>query len=216
MEIPGPASSFVVLDFETSGLSPAAGDRPIEVGAVRYVAGVPAETFHELMNPGFPVSAFIMQFTGITNDMLSVARPCSRVMADFADFLRDGPVVAHNASFDMRFLESEWSRLQKCRIPPYACSMLCARRIYPDAPNHKLGTLVSWRRIPDEEFHHRALSDALMTGRLWMFMLEDLRRTWDIEPDFAFMQKLMGIPSRHAQAFLARAREEQFRRDAAR
>lgn len=208
-----PASTFTVIDFETSGLSPAAGDRPIEAGAVRYQNGQPIETFHELMNPGFAVSPFITAFTGITNDMLAGARPCSAVMADFADFLGDGPLVAHNASFDMRFLERELQRLQRPCAMPYACSMKCARRVYPDAPNHKLGTLVTWRQIPDEEHHHRALADAIMTGRLWMFMLEDLRRTWDIDPDFAFMQNLMGISRHQVRGFLERARARQFQQD---
>jgi DNA polymerase-3 subunit epsilon len=97
----------VVLDFETTGLSPAYDDRMIEVGAVRVRDGEMLDSFHELANPGRPISAFIAGYTGITNAELAKARPTAEVMADFAAFLGDSPVVAHNASFDSKFLNAE-------------------------------------------------------------------------------------------------------------
>ena len=70
------ANTDVVLDFETTGLSPGAGDRAIEIGAVRIERGKVPARFQELMNPGQRVSSFIESYTGITNPMLSHARPC--------------------------------------------------------------------------------------------------------------------------------------------
>ena len=74
------ADSLIVLDFETTGLSPNVGDRAIEIGAVRLEKGEVVERFQALMNPGKPVSGFIENYTGITNRMLSKAAPCDEVM----------------------------------------------------------------------------------------------------------------------------------------
>ena len=81
------ANTVVVLDFETTGLSPGEGDRAIEIGAVRIEDGEVTGRFQELMNPGQRVSGFIESYTGITNGMLAEARPCAEVMRDFAEFI---------------------------------------------------------------------------------------------------------------------------------
>lgn len=86
-----PANTVVVLDFETTGLSPNMGDRAIEIGAVKLVDGVKVGSFQQLMNPGFPVSPFISSFTGITNSMLSHAPKAKKVMQEFAEFIGDSP-----------------------------------------------------------------------------------------------------------------------------
>ncbi|MCV5989772.1 exonuclease domain-containing protein, partial [Escherichia coli] len=70
------ANSVVVLDFETTGLSPTLGDRAIEIGAVKLVNGEVVDSFQQLMNPGFRVSSFIENYTGITNNMLRIAPSC--------------------------------------------------------------------------------------------------------------------------------------------
>ena len=98
------ADSVIVLDFETTGLSPNRGDRAIEIGAVKLVNGELVDQFQQLMNPGFPVSGFIEGYTGIKNSMLRTASPCHTVMSEFADFIGDANLVAHNASF-AAFLE---------------------------------------------------------------------------------------------------------------
>ncbi|MEZ8386577.1 PolC-type DNA polymerase III, partial [Vibrio splendidus] len=104
---PNSADSVIVLDFETTGLSPNMGDRAIEIGAVKLVNGEVVDTFQQLMNPGFRVSGFIESYTGISNRMLSTAASCSEVMDEFADFIQGSQLVAHNASFDKRFLDAE-------------------------------------------------------------------------------------------------------------
>jgi len=99
-----PADSVIVLDFETSGLSPGLGDRAIEVGAVRVEAGRITGRFQSLMNPGIRISGFIEDYTGITNRMLRAAPSCRTVMAGLADFINDHDLVAHNAVFDRRYV----------------------------------------------------------------------------------------------------------------
>ncbi len=144
------ANTVIVLDFETTGMSPDQGDRAIEVGAVKLENGGIVDRFQCLMNPGIRVNGFIEDFTGITNAMLKKAPACEEVMEAFADFIGDSNLVAHNASFDRRFLDSECCRISREYGGKFACSMLAARRVYPEAPNHKLGTLVEFNHIPND------------------------------------------------------------------
>ncbi|MHC4874025.1 MAG: 3'-5' exonuclease, partial [Planctomycetota bacterium] len=76
------ADTVIVLDFETTGLSPVCGDRVIEVGAVLIEEGQIKDRFQELMHPDMLISSFIENYTGITNEMLEGARSCGEVMSD--------------------------------------------------------------------------------------------------------------------------------------
>jgi len=196
------ANTVVVLDFETTGLSPGAGDRAIEIGAVRIEGGEVTARFQELMNPGQRVSGFIESYTGITNAMLSHARPCGEVMRDFAEFIGGYNLVAHNASFDKRFLDAELERISMDYSGQFSCSMLAARRIYQQAPDHKLGTLVEYMNIPVEGIFHRALYDSQMTAKLWLAMLDNVRQQYVLsEIDFRLMQKLAKTPKHAVDSF---------------
>jgi len=197
------ADTVVVLDFETTGLSPDMGDRAIEIGAVRIENGKIKERFQELMNPGRRISAFIEDYTGITNDMLADASSCAEVMDRFADFIDGHNLVAHNASFDKRFLDAELGNISRTYSGQFACSLLMARRIYQDAPNHKLGTLVQYANIPSDGTFHRALYDSEMTTKLWLSMLDDIGERYDISAiPFALIQKLVKTPKKSIHAFL--------------
>ncbi|MDQ6992035.1 MAG: 3'-5' exonuclease [Mariprofundus sp.] len=197
------ADTVVVLDFETTGLSPDYGDRAIEIGAVRIEKGVVTERFQQLMNPGKPVDAFIAGYTGITNAMLKNAAPCAEVMAEFADFIGDHNLVAHNASFDKRFLDAELARISRDYAGTFACSMLVARRIYQDAPNHQLGTLIEHLKIPVKGTFHRALFDSEMAGQLWLTMLDKIaaHRSRSSIP-FSLLQKLAKTPKKSVEKLL--------------
>ena len=197
------ADSVVVLDFETSGMSPDFGDRAIEIGAVKITNGEITDSFQSLMNPGFSVNSFIEDFTGIDNHMLKTAPAPTEVMLEFAEFLGDSNLVAHNAGFDQRFLEAEFKRIGHGYSGEFACSMLLARRIYQDAPNNKLGTLVAYRNIKNDGVFHRALADAQMTAQLWLAMLEDMGnqyQCWDVP--FSFVQKLSKTPKKSVSKLL--------------
>lgn len=199
----GRADTVVVLDFETTGMSPDCGDRPIEVGAVCLEAGRTVGRFQSLMNPGRRISGFIERYTGITNGMLRTAPSCAVVMAELADFIADRDLVAHNASFDQRFLNAELQRIQRRHAGGFACSMLTARRVYPEAPEHKLGTLVRYNGLRAGGTFHRALADAEMTALLWLGMLDDIAAQHRVRRiPFDFMQELMRVPKQAAPAFL--------------
>lgn len=197
------ADTVIVLDFETTGMSPDHGDRAIEIGAVKLEQGEVVDRFQCLMNPGMRVNGFIEDFTGITNTMLKQAPPCEEVMDEFADFAGDSNLVAHNASFDRRFLDAECYRISRDYKGEFACSMLAARRVYQDAPNHKLGTLVAFNQLPNDGTFHRALADAEMTAHLWLGMLEDINNGYCIERiPFSLMQALSRVPKASVSGFL--------------
>ena len=200
------ANTSVILDFETTGLSPGMGDRAIEIGAVRLKNGQVTGRFQELMNPGQRISGFIESYTGITNGMLKDARPCGEVMRDFADFIGGYNLVAHNASFDKRFLDAEFERASIDYPGQFACSMLAARRINQQAPDYKLGTLVAYKKFPDEGSFHRALYDSEMTAKLWVTMLGDIEQQYETSAiPFRLMQKLTKTPKHAVRSLFRRA-----------
>lgn len=193
----------VILDFETTGLSPACGDRTIEVGAVVVEDGALVDRFQSLMNPGMRVSGFIESYTGITNEMLSSAPPVAEVMRRLAGFIGRHPLVAHNAGFDRRFLDAELARIGHARRQDVACTMLLARRIYPAAPCHTLETLVRYKNLQTTGVHHRALADAEMTAHLWLSLVEDLRRQYDLRQiPFELMLQIARLPKAKVPAHL--------------
>jgi DNA polymerase-3 subunit epsilon len=199
------ADSVVVLDFETTGLSPDCGDRAIEIGAVKLVRGEVVDRFQALMNPGRPVSPFIEDYTGISNAMLADAAPCAEVMLRFVDFIDGENLVAHNASFDKRFLDAELARISRSYSGSFSCSLLAARRLFQQAPNHQLGTLVKYANIASSGGFHRALYDSEMTVKLWLLMLSALREQYGLSTiPFNLIQKLNKTPKKAVQQWLAR------------
>jgi DNA polymerase-3 subunit epsilon len=187
--------TFIVLDFETTGLEPSCGARATEVAAVLVEKGQIVDKFQSLMNAGVYVPSFIQELTGITNGMISKAPPISGVMRDFSAFIGSTPLVAHNASFDKKFLDAELDRIGHQARQPIICSMRIARRVYQSAPNHKLETLVKHAGIETSGGFHRALADAEMTARLMLKMASDLRRSYNLnDVSFELMRKLQAMP----------------------
>jgi DNA polymerase-3 subunit epsilon len=198
------ADTVVVLDFETTGLSPFQGDRVIEIGAVLVENGKFKDRFQKLMNPGFRISRFIEDYTGITNNMLKDAPPCAEVMAEFAGWIGDHNLVAHNASFDQRFLDAELGRIGRKYSGTFACSMLIARRVYQEAPSHSLRSLVEFNNIATDGVYHRALADSEMTARLWLHMLNKITEKYRLPHlSFPLMQQLSKKPKREVHNFLS-------------
>ena len=202
--------SVVVLDFETTGLSPDGGDRAIEVGAVLVQDNRITDSFQSLMNPGMRVSGFIEQYNGITNQMLKTAPPAAEVMGRFAAFLDRHHLVAHNASFDRRFLDSELKRISRTRRQEFACSMLISRRLNSDAPGHSLETLVRYKQLTTSGVFHRALADAEMTAHLWVGMVQELKKNHLMKiVTFELMQRIMKMPKGAVPDYLRRLAQEQ-------
>ncbi|MDO9074786.1 MAG: 3'-5' exonuclease [Rubrivivax sp.] len=168
--------AIAVIDFETTGMSPAQGARATEIAAVLVEDGEVVGRFQSLMNSGAWVPPFIEQLTGISNAMLRNAPPARAVMHELMNFTRGCPLVAHNAAFDRGFWAAEVA-LAGCAPDPahdFACTLLLSRRLYPQAPNHRLGTLAALHRLPDHGRAHRALADALTTAHLLLRLQADV------------------------------------------
>jgi DNA polymerase-3 subunit epsilon len=171
---------IAVIDFETTGISPGHGCRATEIAVVIMEQGRIVERYQSLMNAGVRIPSFIESLTGISNSMIRTAPSAERVMNDVADFVGLTPLVAHNASFDQKFWDYELARIQRNREQSFACSMLLARRLMPGAPNHKLGTLTSYARLPNTGKAHRAMADAEMAANLTAHLTNELRHTHGI------------------------------------
>ena len=190
-------NSFIVLDFETTGLSPNVGSRTTEVAAVLVENGRMTDRYQSLMNPGVSIPSFIQDLTGITNQMISKAPNNAKVMKELHQFIGNTPLVAHNASFDKKFLDAELDLVGLKAPQPMACSLLVARRVYQKAPNHKLGTLVKYKNIETNGVFHRALADAEMTARLWLCMKADIGQLLGMkEVTYDVMRLLASTPKK--------------------
>ena len=182
---------IAVIDFETTGISPGQGARATEVAIVLLEGGVVVDRFQSLMKTGAWIPPFITQLTGITNAMVNAAPDAAGVMQESARFVGNAPMVAHNASFDSKFWQAELALAGLPAPQPFACTVLLSRRLYPQAPSHKLGVLVDYHGLPRTGQAHRALADAEMAAALLARMQHDLRTQWRVaQPDHALLMAL--------------------------
>lgn len=183
--------TLAVIDFETTGMSPDDGSRATEIAVVLIREGRIVDRYQSLMNARVQIPYFIVQLTGITNAMIRSAPPAAEVMRQAAEFIGDCPLIAHNAAFDRKFLDAELARIDQYRRQEFACTVLLARRLYPDAPNHKLGTLVQYAGLPVAGRAHRALADAEMTAHLLLRMATDLKTRYRLsEVDHELLRRI--------------------------
>ncbi|MCF6267986.1 MAG: 3'-5' exonuclease [Desulfuromusa sp.] len=200
---------IVVLDFETTGLYPDNGDRVIEIGAVLLRNQEIVDRFQSLVNPGFFVNREIENITGITNAMLGEAPPALEVMEKFLKFIDTHPLVAHNASFDRSFLETELGHFGKKRPLNFGCTLRVARRLYPDVMNYKLETLMRYKNLSVNGQFHRALADAGMAAQLWVKLIEDLKEQFGFEHvSFDLMKRIGKMNKDNVSALLQKEAEE--------
>ena len=194
-----------VIDFETTGISPGCGDRATEVAIVLFQGGRVVDRFQSLMNAGVRIPSFITQLTGITNAMVAGAPDAAQVMRDASRFVGAVPLVAHNAAFDRKFWQAELARAGLDAPQPFICTLLLARRLYPQASNHKLGSLVDYHRLPRTGQAHRALADAEMAAGLLGQIQHDLRTRHGVaQPDNALLMALQRCAKAAVGNFMAR------------
>jgi DNA polymerase-3 subunit epsilon len=193
---------IAVIDFETTGMSPAQGARPTEVGVAMIEGGRIVARYQSLMNAGAWVPPFIEQLTGISNAMVRRAPPVAEVMAEVAGFVGDAPLLAHNAAFDAKFWDAELGLLGRRRARDFACSLLLSRRLLPEAPSHALGNLNRWARLPDTGQAHRALADAEMAANLALHLQALLWERHDIRADHAYLCGLQRLSAAKVRALL--------------
>lgn len=164
--------TYVVFDVETTGLS-AMYHRIIELAAVKVKNGEIIDRFEAFANPHHPLSQTTIELTGITDDMVKNASEIEEVLRDFKAFMGEDILVAHNASFDMGFLNIGFERMGEPRATnPVIDTLELGRFLYPNMKNHRLNTLCKTFNI-DLTQHHRAIYDAEATGYLLWKMLTD-------------------------------------------
>lgn len=161
---------FVVLDTETTGLRPGS-HRVIEVAGVRIKGGEACGSFSTLINPGTRLPAFIVQFTGITQEMVNTAPKAAEVLPDFLNFIEGAIVVGHNVGFDIGFLSYE-ARLLGLDFPLDGLDTIpLARRFLPGLRRFKLDNVAGHLNIATNN-RHRAMGDAKVTAAIFIKLLK--------------------------------------------
>jgi DNA polymerase III subunit epsilon len=166
---------FTVFDTETTGLDPRSGDRMVELAGVRIVGGEirEEESFHSLINPQRPVSPGAARIHGISENDLQDAPTAEQVLPSFIDFVGDSLLIAHNAEFDLGFLNAEkelcWGYID---IPECFCTLAMSRSLFPQEYRHNLDAVVERLGIQKRKAHHRALSDVLLTAQAFLSFVD--------------------------------------------
>lgn len=163
---------YVVFDVETTGLS-AVYNTVIELAAVRIKNGEIIDTYESFADPKEPISALIVELTGITDDMVKGAPDPLEVIKQFREFAGDATLVAHNASFDIGFLNVGYKKLGLQEVQnPIIDTLELGRFLYPEFKNHRLNTLCKKFDI-ELVSHHRAIYDTQATAYLLWKMVKD-------------------------------------------
>ena len=183
-------TDFVVFDLETTGAK-TPPCRITEIGAYKIKNGKVVEEFQTLVNPETPIPPFITGLTGISDRMVRNAPRFPDVAKNFLDFIGESVLVAHNAHFDMRFLNHEIGRMyENYRVGnPHLCTVHLSRKLLPDLENHRLHTVAEYYSIYIKN-RHRAADDALATANVFCNFLVQMHDAGIT--DLSAAQKLRG------------------------
>ncbi len=164
--------TYTVFDTETTGLEPSAGDQIIQIGATRVVAAKlrRQECFEQLVDPQRPLSAAGIAIHGIQPHMLRGQPTITTVLPAFHAFAQDGVLVAHNAAFDMRFLQLQQEATGLRFEQPVLDTLLLSAVLHPQQASHRLEALAERFGVPVLG-RHTALGDALVTAEVFVKML---------------------------------------------
>ncbi|MBE0625779.1 MAG: PAS domain-containing protein [Burkholderiales bacterium] len=163
---------YTVFDTETTGLEPSAGDEIISLGAVRIVNArlLKSEVFEQLVNPHRPVSKASTRIHGIEQQALAGQPAIGEVLPQFQHFCEDTVLVAHNAAFDMRFLELKEAATGIRFAQPVLDTLLLSVIVHPNQESHSLEAMAQ-RLGVSVIGRHTALGDALVTGEIFLKLL---------------------------------------------
>jgi DNA polymerase-3 subunit epsilon len=172
---------IVMIDFETTGMSPDQGDRVTEVAALRIVGGEVVDRYVSLINCNIRIPSFITQLTGITQSMVNTAPPATKVIPELLKFIGKDALAAHNASFDEKFLQAESQRLGlTSQHSGLICSVKLARRVFPGLDSYSLGRLAASLGIRFKGNAHRAEADSEVASALMLHIAAHLGERYGI------------------------------------
>lgn len=166
---------WVVFDVETTGFN-SSQDEIIEIGAVKISGGQIIDQFSTFINPGKMIPPEITDLTGITQDMVHDAPRLDEIFLRFVEFYQGCVLVAHNASFDLRFLQAALKKIEKADLDKeiqILDTLNLSRALLTQLKNHKLQTVAEHLQVSLKN-HHRALDDAQATGQILLKLLEML------------------------------------------
>jgi DNA polymerase III epsilon subunit len=174
--------ALTVFDVETTGLDPKKGHRIVEIAGVRIENGVilAESAFSSFVNPERDIPWEVKQINHISDEMVKDAPTIMTVLPQFLEFAKDSMLFAHNAQFDMGFLECEkefcWGYVE---LPPCLCTMKLSQSLFPTAFRHNLDSLGERLALPlpTPEERHRALPDVILTAKALLAMVEKGRIT---------------------------------------
>lgn len=168
--------TYVVFDFETTGFNAGGADSIIEIGAVKIKDGMIIEKYDELINPGRPLPEKIVEVTNITDDMLADKDNEENAVKRFVEWFGDCPMVAHNAKFDVSFLEMAYRKYNLGTFTnPVIDTLELSRTMDNTYARHSLSALVKRYEVPwDESAHHRGDYDAEGTALVFHKMMKKL------------------------------------------
>lgn len=164
--------AFTVFDTETTGLNPSEGDEIIQIGATRIVNGklLRSESFDQLVDPLRELPEASTKIHGITPEMLVGQPPMTKVLPAFHAFAADTVLVAHNAAFDMRFLQMKEQSTGIRFEQPVLDTLLLSAVIHPSQESHRLEA-ISERMGVNIMGRHTAIGDAIVTGEVFLRMI---------------------------------------------
>ena len=165
--------TYVVFDIETTGFS-AVTDRIIEIGAVKVEDGKITDKFSTFVNPKRPIPFRITELTGITDEMVIGSPDIETILPQFIEFIGDAVLVAHNASFDVGFIEQNCKRQKIEADFTYVDTVALARVLLPALNRFKLDTVAKALNISLEN-HHRAVDDAGCTAEIFVKFVQMLK-----------------------------------------
>lgn len=170
-------ADYTVIDLETTGLNPLT-ESIIEVAGLKVRNGNVVDAFSSLVSPKTPLSEFVQEFTGISEQMLWDAPQAEEVIPHFISFIGEDPVVGHNVVFDVSFLQ-RW--IYECTEADFSNDFIdtlrFARKVYPELSHHKLSDLIDYLHLTSDTFH-RALGDCQMTHTLFQRIERDTLKTY--------------------------------------
>jgi DNA polymerase-3 subunit epsilon len=165
--------TYTVFDTETTGLEPSNGDEIIQVGAARIVNNrlLRQETFNQIVDPERPLKPESIPIHGITEDMVRGQPNIDVVLPAFHEFCEDTVLIAHNAAFDMRFLQLKEERTGIRFTQPVLDTLLLSAVVHPNQESHKLDVILERLGIAIGK-RHNALEDALATGEVFLKLVK--------------------------------------------
>jgi len=193
----------IVFDTETTGLDPARGDRLIEIGCIEIVNRIPTgREFHYYLNPERDVHPDAVAVHGLTLEFLRDKPLFIDVCEPFLAFIGEAPLVAHNGTFDLGFINAELARLQKPVLPPHRIvdTLQIARRKHPAGPN-SLDALCKRYGIDNtKRTKHGALMDAALLAQVYVELLGERQAT------LGLAEKGGGAQARNGSGAIGRAK----------